>query len=209
MTRPESWSLRGPQSEVGLRRVRTIKGSFSETKKTKQKQILKRKELWESWGGKVSPLHVTFSSKSENTTQNPPPTRRPDTGTRGGAVPRKVCCEGAPLSRLSSGQFSSGEGARQAGLSALFPAPSWVALSPTPPPIHLQGAPRGTHGLSNASLSLRGPGPSCYTLPPRLLPYAGSFPTCSCRNSGCRWGLLPRGLSSLKTTCRTAGPSRN
>lgn len=148
----------------------------------------------------MSPLRVTSENtcKSENTTQNPPPTRRPDSGTRGGAVPRKVCCEGAPLSSLSSGQFSSGEGARQAGLSAPFPAPSWVALSPTPPPIHLQGAPRGTHGLSNASLSLRGPGPSCYTLPPRLLPYAGSFPTCSCRNSGCRRGLLPRGRSSLR-----------
>lgn len=146
----------------------------------------------------MSPLRVTFSSKSENTTQNPPPTRRPDTGTRGGAVPRKVCCEGAPLASLSSGQFSSGEGARQASLSALFPAPSWVALSPTRPAIHLRGAPRGTDGLSNASLSLRGPGPSCYTLPPRLLPYAGSFPTCSCRNSGCKRGLLPRGRSSLR-----------
>lgn len=55
-------------------------------------------------------------------------------GTRGGAVPRKVCCEGAPLSSLSSGQFSSGEGAREASLSAPFPAPSWVALSHTQPP---------------------------------------------------------------------------
>lgn len=146
----------------------------------------------------MSPLRVTFSSKSEHTIQNPPPSRRPDTGTRGGAVPRKVCGEGAPLSSLSSGQFSSGEGARQARLSAPFPAPSWVALSPTPPPIHLQGAPRGADRLSNASLNSRGPGPSCYTLPPRLLPNAGFFPTCSCRNSGCRRGLLPRGRSSLR-----------
>lgn len=149
----------------------------------------------------MSLLRVTFSSKSEHTIQYPPPTRRPDMGTRGGAVPRKVCCEGAPLSSLSSGQFSSGEGAREASLSAPFPAPSWVALShtqPHPHPIHIQGAPRGNDGLSKASLSSRGPGPSCHTLPPRLLPYAGFFPTCSCRNSGCRRGLLPRGRSSLR-----------
>lgn len=74
----------------------------------------------------MSSLRVTFSSKPESTIQNPT-TQRPDAGTKGGAVPRKICCEGAPLSSLSSGQFSSGEGARRATLSAPFPAPSWVA----------------------------------------------------------------------------------
>lgn len=144
----------------------------------------------------MSSLRVTFSSKPESTIQNPP-TQRPDAGTKGGAVPRKICCEGAPLSSLSSGQFSSGEGARRATLSAPFPAPSWVASFIFFFPSHLQGAPRGTHSLSNASLRARGPGPGCYTLPPRLLPYIGFFPTCSCRNSGCRRGLLPRGRSRL------------
>lgn len=108
----------------------------------------KTKEPRESWGGKVSTLHVTSSGKPETAIQNPPPIQRPDTGTRGGAVPRKICCEGAPLSSLSSGQFSSGEGAQQASLSASFPAPSWVAFPPAS--IHLQGAPRGTEVLSNA-----------------------------------------------------------
>lgn len=192
----------------GLGGSKRLKDHFQRPR-IQNKNKLKKKKLWESWGGKVSPLRVTFSSKSENTTQNPPPTRRPDTGTRGGAVPRKVCCEGAPLSSLSSGQFSSGEGARQASLSAPFPAPSWVALSPTPPPIHLRGAPRGTDGLSNASLSLRGPGPSCYTLPPRLLPYAGSFPHVLLPELGLQKGAPPTWAQQSQTTCRAAGPSRN
>lgn len=184
-----------------------LKVHFQRPRKQNENKL--KKKLWESWGGKVSPLRVTFSSKSENTTQNQSPTRRPDTGTRGGAVPRKVCCEGAPLASLSSGQFSSGEGARQASLSAPFPAPSWVALSPyptpDPPP---RGATRNRWPLQSI-LKFKRAGPQLLhasTPPP---PLRWILPHVLLPELRQQKGAPPTWAQQSQTTCRAAGPSRN
>lgn len=157
----------------------------------------------------MSPLRVTFSSKLKSIIQNPAPTRRPDAGTRGGAVPRKICCEGAPLSSLSSGQFSSGEGAQRASLSAPFPAPSWVAsfilFFPHPPP---RGATRNRWPLQRVLKCQRaGPGlPPTATAPP---PLHGILPHVLLPELRLQKGAPPTWAQQPQTTCRAPRPSRN
>lgn len=181
-----------------------MKGSLSEGKKKKPTT----KELRKSWGGKVNPLRVTFSSKPESAIQNPPPTQRPDAGTRGGAVPRKICCEGAPLSSLSSGQFSSGEGAQRASLCAFsrsFLGGFFYFFSPNPPP---RGATRNRWPLQRVLKCLRaGPRlPHTATAPP---PLHWILPHVLLPELRLQKGAPPTWAQQSLTTCGATRPSRN